>query len=112
MNDDSKSYRGSTSVTDPGPAPKKIFNGALAIKGRINRDDPDQVFDLAAVLARSSRRRMMEATHDELRAVARFAVRAGTIASHAVAVVEALTKLDAQESQSRVLELIKIVRST
>jgi hypothetical protein len=72
-----------TLPTDIAEPRAKLFAGALAVVERIDTGSIDQVFDLASALQHADTRRIMQATHEELRAICAAAVRDGTIASHA-----------------------------
>ena len=66
---------------------RKVFGGARAALARIDVNDPDQVFDLAVSLQQADARRMMQVTHAEIRALARFAASMGVIGSQVARII-------------------------
>jgi hypothetical protein len=111
MSDDKSHRAPDTTGTDIGEPRPKLFGGARAVVERIDTKDPDQVFDLANVLKDADTRRLMQATHDELRAIAGYAVSAGVIASHACHLVDlTLRQAPADEIAAAFEALAQIVR--
>lgn len=72
-----------TFATDVG-APREKGPRSGTAPERPDISDPDQVFDLAARMAKADRRVLMGMTLDEQRAICAFAVRMGVIASNAI----------------------------
>jgi|GEM_PF-4712408 len=86
MNDMVAPPKNFTFATDLGET-RKVFDGRYSARVDRDLDDFDQVFDLAVEIGKAHDRRVMAMTIAESRALARFAVAAGVIASQAAELV-------------------------
>lgn len=74
-----------TAIFAPRP---KLFGDRSHGRPQRNLDDPDQVYDMACEIVRSPDRLVMQISLREIRALAAFAMRAGTIASQFLNVLD------------------------
>lgn len=102
--------------TPPDPRHTDIFTpppknpGARPALAAPDLCDQDQVFDLAHACQNADDRRLMRVTLAQQRAIARLAVRAATIGSHAVEFIDALEcgdKARIQAAQDALQQVVK-----